>query len=187
VIDLYILFEDDFGTLMTGKLANKSGPIAPSIAGCRGNRSIPGVCFGSGRNRYRQVAYSHQIVSCGREGEHPVHPFYSSVTGFPETADGFHPAEDFLHPFLQALTDGVARMAGGPAVDGRVPALAVLGHMRHGIQDPQRLDKLPSIISFITGHGNAMPAGKVANHALGRVPLGGANLPPLVVTSFKLE
>jgi hypothetical protein len=46
--------------------------------------------------------------------------------------------------------------------------------MRHGIQNPQRLDELPSIISFITGHGNAMPAGKVPNQALCVVPLGGA-------------
>jgi hypothetical protein len=38
-------------------------------------------------------------------------------------ADGFHPAEDFLHPLAQALTDGVARMAGGAAVDGRIPEL----------------------------------------------------------------
>src|SRR5450759_4963873 len=64
-------------------------------------------------------------------------------------------------------------MAGSSAVDGRLPALTVLGHMRHGIQNPQRLDKLPSIISFITAHGNAMPAEKVPNHALCRVPLGG--------------
>ena len=159
---------------MTGKFANKSGPFAPSIAACRENRRILSVCFDSGRNRRRQGAYSHQIVRRGREGEYPGHPLGSSVWGFPEIADGFHPAEDFLHPFAQALTDGVARVAGGAAVDGRVPALAVLGHMRRGIQDTQRLDKLLSIISFITAHRNAMPAGKVANHALCRVPLGGA-------------
>jgi len=143
---------------MMGKFSDKSGPIAPSIAGCREDYPIPGVSFGSRRNRRRQVAYSHQIVRRGREGEHPAHPFHASMAGFPEIADGLHPAEDFLHPFTQALTDGVARMTGSAAVDGRVPALAVLGHMRHGIQNPQRLDELPSIISFITAHGNAMPA-----------------------------
>ena len=63
------------------------------------------------------------------------------------------------------------------ALDGRVPALAVLGYMWHGIQDTQRFDELPSIISFITAHGNAMPAGKVPNHALCCVPLGGAGSP----------
>ena len=117
---------------MTGKFANKSGPIAPLIAGCRENRRIPGICFGSGRNRRRQVAYSHQIVRRGSEGEYPAHPLGSSVSGSLEIANG-HPAEDFLHPFAQALTDGVARMAGGLAFDGRIPTFAVLGHMRHGI------------------------------------------------------
>jgi hypothetical protein len=43
-----------------------------------------------------------------------------------------------------------------------------LGPMRHGIQNTQRLDKLPSIISFITAHGNALSAGKVPNQALPR-------------------
>jgi hypothetical protein len=53
---------------MTDKLANKSGPIAPSIAGYLENRRIPGVFFASRRNRCRQVA---------------------------EIPHGFHPAEDF--------------------------------------------------------------------------------------------
>src|SRR5450759_1745882 len=137
---------------MTGKFSDKSGSLAPSVVGCREDYPIPGLCFGSGRNRRRQVAYSHQIVRRGSEGEHPGHPLGSSVSGFPEIADGFHPAKDFLHPFAQALTDSVARMAGGTAVDGRIPPLAVLGHMRHGIKNQQRLDKLPSILTVYYTH-----------------------------------
>ena len=97
MIDLYILFEDDFGTLMTSKLANKSGPIAPSIAGCREDYPIPGVSFGSRRNYRRQVAYAHQVVGRGGEGEHPAHPVLASVPRLPEIPHGLHPAEDFLH------------------------------------------------------------------------------------------
>src|SRR5665648_1099768 len=110
---------------MAGKFSDKSGSMAPSVVGCRQNYRFAGICLGSRRNRRRQVAYSHQIVRRGSEGEHPGHPLGSSVSGFPEIADGFHPAEDFLHPFAQALTDGVARMTGGAAVDGRIPPLAV--------------------------------------------------------------
>ena len=159
---------------MASKFADKSGPLPPSAAGFRENYRFPGVLFGSRRNRGRQVAYSHQIVGGGGKGEHPAHPFYTSVTSFPEIAHGFHPAEDFLHPFAQALTEDIARMASGTPVNGRSPALAVLGHVGHSIQGAQREDKFPNIISFITAHGNAMPAGKVAHQALCRVPLGGA-------------
>jgi len=115
------------------------GAIGP--IGC-----VLGSFFGSGRSRCRQVAYSHQVDAGPVRVNTQAHPFYSSVTGFPEIADGFHPAENFLHLFPQALTDGVAGMAGSPVVDGRVPALAVLGHIRQGIKSTERLDKLPVII-----------------------------------------
>jgi hypothetical protein len=127
---------------MTGKLANKSGPIAPSIAGFREDYPIPSVSFGSRRNYRRQVAYAHQVVRRGGEGEHPA-----SVPRLPEIPHGLHPAEDFLHPFPQALTYGVPRMAGGAAVNGGLPPLAVLGHMRHGLQAPHGLDESPAIIA----------------------------------------
>jgi hypothetical protein len=129
---------------------DKFGPLPAGIAGCRQYRGFPGICFGSRRSLCRQVAHSHQVVSCGREGEDPAHPFLSSVPGFPEIADGFDPAEDFHLPFSQALTDGIARMAGSPAVDGRRTRRTLLGQMRHGIKGTQGLDKLPSIISLIT-------------------------------------
>ena len=115
---LYFLFLDDFGTLMTGKFTDKSGPLAPSVAGCRQNYRLSGIYLGSGRNRRRQVTYSHQIVRRGSEGKHPGYPFGSSVSGFPEIADGFDPAEDFRHPLAPALTDDVARMTGGATIDG---------------------------------------------------------------------
>jgi hypothetical protein len=99
------------------------------------------------------------------------------VTHFLEIAHVFNAANDFFHPFAQASTDGVARVAGGPAVNGRGTPRAVLGHMGCGIEGTQGLDKLPGVISFITAHGNAMPAGKLSNHALGRVPLGGSGAP----------
>ena len=108
---------------MTGKFSDKPWPLPPSVAGCRQNYRLIGSCFGSGRNRRRRVAYSHPIVRRGSEGKHPGQPFGSSVMGFPEIADGFHPAEDFLHPFAQALTDGVARMAGGAAYPPPLPYL----------------------------------------------------------------
>jgi hypothetical protein len=77
---------------MTGKFSDKLWPLALSVAVCRQKYRLSGVCFGSGRNHRRQVAYSTQIVRSGSEGEHPGHPLGPSVSVFPEIADGFHPA-----------------------------------------------------------------------------------------------
>jgi hypothetical protein len=160
---------------MMDKFADKSVLFTSSVADYRENDGLPSVIFGLRRNRCRQVAYSHQIVSCSGEGEHPTHPFYASMTSLSRIAHGFDPAKDLLHPLAQALADGLALMAGGPAIDGRGTPRMVLGHMRYGIEGTQGLDKLSGIISFITAHGNTMSAGKVAHYAFCRVPLGGAS------------
>jgi hypothetical protein len=86
------------------------------------NYRILEIFCGSGRK------FCHQIVSGAGEGEHPAHPCCSSMPGLPEIA------EDFFHPFTQTLTDGMARMPGSATVNGGLPGLAVLGHMRQGIQ-----------------------------------------------------
>jgi hypothetical protein len=119
---------------MTGKFSDKPGPLPTSVDGYRQNYQLSAICSGSGRNRRRNFAYLQQIVRCGSEGEHPGHPLGSNVSGFPKVADGLHSAEDFLHPFAQALTGGITLMVNGPGANDRLPARAILGHMRHGIQ-----------------------------------------------------
>jgi hypothetical protein len=60
-------------------MSNKSGPIAPSIAGDLENRRIPGVFFASRRNRCRQATSPHHL------GIIPpfCHPRLSMVTYYP--------------------------------------------------------------------------------------------------------
>jgi hypothetical protein len=134
---------------MTGKCAANPGVLPPSLAGCRKNSHVAGVLGGSGRNRCHQVAEAHQVICHGGEGEHPPHPLHASVSGFPKIAHGFHPTEDFLYPFAQALTDSVAPVTGGAAVNGRGTPCAVLGRMGHGPEGAQRVDKLPGVISLV--------------------------------------
>ena len=145
---------------MTSALADKSGSYTLSVTGYREHYRIPGVLLGSKGNRGRQDAYAQQIERRGHESEHPAHPCLSAVRRFPEIGDGFHPAEDCMRPLAQALTDDEARMAGGSANNGRILSLAVLGHMRQGIQDVHRLDKRLSMRGLITTAVKALPAGK---------------------------
>jgi hypothetical protein len=88
VIKLRLLVQEDFGTLMTSKFADKSGSINPSVTGCGGNYRIPGVLSGSRRNRSRPVACAHQIERCGHEVEHPAHSCLSAVRRFSEIKEG---------------------------------------------------------------------------------------------------
>ena len=53
-----------------------------------------------------------------------------SEAGSTEAADGLHPAEDLLDALPDPLADGVAGVAGGPAVDGAPASAGGLGDVR---------------------------------------------------------
>jgi hypothetical protein len=56
------------------------------------------------------------------------------MAGLTQPCRGFDPAERLLDTLTQALADRIARMAGGPRIDGRTPASIVLCHMRGNAQ-----------------------------------------------------
>ncbi len=58
-----------------------------------------------------------QVVSRGREGERPAHPFETAQAGARLPGDGLDPGERLLDPLARALVLGIARMARRPAVD----------------------------------------------------------------------
>ena len=134
---------------MTIEFFYKSDCLLLRLPFYRGNCRLPGVHCSSRGNRRRQVPYSYQIVSRGGEDEHPAHPLYASVTSFPEIAHGFDPAKDSF-TLAPALANGVARMTGGPAIDGRGTLRTVLSHMRHSLEGTQGLNKLPGFITLST-------------------------------------
>ena len=78
--------------------------------------------FASGGD-WQEVAHPHQVVGSGCEGKHPTDPVDTPMPGLAQAGDGLDPAEDLFHPFALDLTDGIARMASGAAVDGAVDFL----------------------------------------------------------------
>src|SRR5262249_47899841 len=90
---------------------------------------------GSRRLRRHQPGHAHQVVGRSREVARQLGARQATVARPTEAADGFQPAEDFLNPFSQALTDGVPRMARGASVDGTASMIRVLRYMR---RDPIR-------------------------------------------------
>jgi hypothetical protein len=76
-------------------------------------------------------AISHQIVSSTSEGEDPIHSAHAAVTQLAHQRDRLQPAETFFDPLPLPLTDGVACVPRGAAINrAAAAALVVLRHMR---------------------------------------------------------
>src|SRR5258708_36399489 len=63
-----------------------------------------------------QIGYPQQIVSPGHEIGPSLRSFHSAIATAPQSAHRLHPAEDFFHPFPNALTGAVTSTAGRPSV-----------------------------------------------------------------------
>ena len=74
-----------------------------------------------------QVPQPDQVIRRGGEGELPIHEGDAAMPELAQAADGLHPPEDLFHELPFPLTDVIARMPRGPAID-RAPA-SLLGHV----------------------------------------------------------
>src|SRR4051812_47442843 len=54
-----------------------------------------------------------------RESKGQLVALFTAIPRLPEVADGLAPVDDLLDALVTALADGVARLPGGTAVDGR--------------------------------------------------------------------
>jgi hypothetical protein len=75
-----------------------------------------------------QVSHAHQIVGGAGEGKYPVHFVHPAMPNLSHERDRLQPAEAFFDPFPLPLTDGVARVPRGAAINRAAPAsFQVLG------------------------------------------------------------
>jgi hypothetical protein len=95
---------------------------------CRG---LLGVCE-------LKVAHPDQVISRGRQGEHPAYAFQTSEAGLALQCHGLDPAENLLDPLPLLLADGIAFMSGGTIVDGAPTVRIVLCHLRRHLQFSSR-------------------------------------------------
>src|SRR5450759_3238618 len=77
------------------------------------------------------------------------------MTSFAQPRDRLEPAVDLFDPFALALTDGVARMAGGARVDDAGPLARDM--WRH-LMRAQLQDKFLVVIAFVGAQGYPLPA-----------------------------
>src|SRR3954466_5231006 len=104
----------------------RPGPGDSAARRVRRGRSGSG---GLGEDAF-EAAEADQVVGGGDEVPRVARPFEPTEAGPAEAADGLHPAEDLLDGLPNPLADGVARVAGGPAVNGAPPPARVLGDVR---------------------------------------------------------
>src|SRR5689334_22905064 len=105
----------------------------------------------------QQVAHSHQVVGRGGPSKHPSHSRQAAEACLTHQGYRLEPTEDFLHPLPFPLTDRVARMPGGPLIDGTPPRPSgVLRYMRRDLQISQGGHQLPRVIILIARQSEAV-------------------------------
>ena len=85
----------------------------------------------------------------------------STIASFAQTADGLHPAERFLDPFANPLTDSVTAMAHGARIERRTAGTGqVTCHMRGDIERAARANEVSRVVALVPAQGDAAPAGQ---------------------------
>src|SRR5580658_1513101 len=93
-----------------------------------------------------QIPDSDQVVHRDREREHPRDSLMPTMTQLPESADGLQPPEDLFNAFPFLLTEGVAGVVGGAAVNRAAAIRVVLRHVRCHLQLTQLGDEVLRIV-----------------------------------------
>src|SRR5688572_18769181 len=70
----------------------------------------------------RQVSNSYQVVSGRGELEDPTHQLQATVARLTQQPDSLQPAKDLFHSFAFLLTNQIARMTGGAAINSTTAA-----------------------------------------------------------------
>src|SRR5437773_481305 len=137
--------------LSDGRRASGAANLRPPRAGVARAETVPGHSYGLGR----EVTDAHQVVGGEGQRKHPVHAPGAAVPRLAHEPHRLQPAEDLLDALPAALAHGVARMAGGPAVDRTGAVRGVRGHVRSHAQQPDRGDKIPRVIPLVGAERNA--------------------------------
>ena len=100
--------------------------------------------------REYQIPHAHEIVSSGRECEHPRHSFQPAMPGLTQHAHRFHPTKHFFDSLPFPLTHLVALMPRRATINGATAlTLGVLRNMRSHIHASHLLHELFGVVPFI--------------------------------------
>lgn len=90
---------------------------------------------GSGRGLHER-AQRHRVVDSCREGEQPADLLHAPELDLAQQSHRLQPTEDLFHPFVLLLTDGIAGVPCGLAINRTGTVGRMLGHMRLDLHRP---------------------------------------------------
>jgi hypothetical protein len=93
-------------------------------------RCVPWTAPGSSSRRANEPGQADQGVGGGRKGKGPSRSLEAAQAASGWAGDGLDPAEGLLDALSCPLAHGIARMAGGPAVEGGAAAAGILRDVR---------------------------------------------------------
>src|SRR6201993_4467827 len=158
--DLFIGRERDYGV--------PQSPVTRfrTVAEGAGQFSTAGSCGCA-----QKVAHPHQVIGRQCEAEYPIDARDPTMASLTQTAHGLEPAEDLFHPFALALTDHIARMAGGALVDNtgflarEMRSYSMLAHL---------LNQFFAIVAFVGAQRYSTPTRNLFHHRQRRLRFGAA-------------
>ncbi len=106
-----------------------------------------------------QIADAHQIVHRPGKGEHPADSPHTTELDLAQQPYGFQPAEDLFNPFPFLLTDRLAGVPRGRAINRPGTVRRMLGHMRRDLPRPQILNELVGVIVLLAAQRDASGGG----------------------------
>src|SRR5689334_19462956 len=121
-----------------------------------------------------EATEADQVVGGGHEVARQAGALDAPETGPSEAADGLHPAEDLLDAFPDPLADGIAGVAGGPAVDGAPPPARVLGDVRGDAARADVGDAVAGVVVLVAAERPRAeaPVPRLPQQLWGHIPLG---------------
>src|ERR1700736_3943267 len=114
----------------------------------------------SSRCRRKQLWNAHEIVGRGGEDEEPFDEATPAMTRLAQRCHRLHPAEGLLDALAFDLADGIARVTGRAAVDGRTPVGVILRDVGRAAAFAAASDKVRRVVVLV-GANRAWPLASV--------------------------
>ena len=110
-------------------------------------RGAAGARSWRSRTRRLQIPQPDHVIRRRGEGQLPIDELDTAMPQLPQATDGLHPPKDLFHELSFPLTDVIARMPRGPAVD-RTPA-SLLRHVGRDLQHADVVHKARHVVALV--------------------------------------